>query len=243
MSNFQIETVQNIRINQNIASLGNRIGATLIDYGIIYAYFLLFIFLFSGALAGGASSSEGFTIGIFIIMIPVLFYDLFFEYYMNGQTPGKKVLKIQVVKTDGSSPDFIAYFLRWVFRVIDVKLGGGVIAIITYLVNGKGQRLGDIVADTMVVDLNTAYKSNHIFIDIPDDYIPTFPHVTLFSDEDMSKIKELYIKGRRNDDSELLSKLRTKIIDKIDIVSDMDDIDFIKTIVKDYYYFYYKDQD
>ncbi len=242
MGNFQIETTQNININQSIASLGNRIGATLLDFTIIYIY-IMAILMFSGVFNSVNPDVESFGMIITIASIPILFYDLLFEYYMNGQTPGKKMLKIQVVKTDGSSAGFIAYFLRWLLRLIEVQMSFGIIAIITYLINGKGQRIGDIIAGTTVVKLSSTYISNNVFINIPEDYVPSFPHVTLFSDEDITRIKELYIKARRNNDGMLLARLRDRIKDKLNIDTEMDDLDFVKTIVKDYYYFYYNESD
>ncbi len=240
MDNFQIETSQNIKINQDIASLGLRIGATLLDGAVIYIYFFVIM------LAYGTTASideKTFNLIIIVAFIPIIFYNLLFEYFMNGQTPGKKIVKIQVVKTDGSPPGFIEYFLRWLFRLIEVQLALGIIAIITFLLNGKGQRLGDIVADTTVITLKKPYKSKNIFINIDEDYIPTFPHVTLFSDEDMTKIKELYIKARRNRDWNLMSKLSDKVKEKLNIESELDDIEFVKTIIKDYYYYYYYDNE
>ncbi len=241
MDNFQIDTTQNIRIDQNIASLGNRIGATLLDYAVLYMYFII-VMMFSGLLYSDSPDSGMFKTTMIIAIIPVIFYHLLFEYYMNGQTPGKKMLKIQVVKTDGSSAGFIEYLIRWIFRTIDMPFFG-IVGIITFLINEKGQRLGDIVAGTTVVKLESTYKSKHVFINIDDDYVPTFPHVTLFSDDDMAKIKELYIKSRRNKDWNLLSRLRDKIKDKLDIETDLSDIEFVKTIIKDYYYYYYNENE
>ena len=239
MDNFQIDTTQNIRIDQNIASLGHRIGAALLDAAIMYMYFVV-VLIFSGLLFN--DTMEMFRTILIIAAIPFMFYHLLFEYYMNGQTPGKKILKIQVVKTDGSSAGFIEYLIRWLFRVIDMQFLGAV-AIITYLINEKGQRLGDIVAGTTVISLQPTNRSKNVFINIDDDYVPTFPQVTLFSDEDMAKIKELYIKARRNKDWNLLSRLRNKIQEKLNIETDLSDIEFVKTIVKDYYYYYYNDDE
>ncbi len=240
MNNYQIETTQNIDINQDIADLGSRIGASALDFGFMYTYIYVITILIG--LSNVNSPSEGMIVALIIAFIPIVFYHLIFEYFMNGQTPGKKILKIQVVKTNGASAGFIEYLLRWLFRFIDTSFMG-IVGIIVFLVNGKGQRLGDIVAGTTVVKLASTHKSNHVFINIDDDYIPTFPHVTLFTDEDIAKIKELYIKARRRKDWDLLAKLREKIKEKLKIETEMSDIEFVKTIVKDYYYYYYNDDE
>ena len=242
MGSFQIETSQNIKINQNIASLGSRFGALLLDFAIIYFYFTGIIMVV-GIINKNNPDLTWYKTTLIVASIPVVFYHLLFEYFMNGQTPGKKMLKIQVVKTDGSSAGFIAYLIRWLFRIVDIQISFGIVAIVTYYTNGKGQRLGDIVADTTVVKLASTYKSRNVFIKIDKDYIPTYPHVTLFSDEDIMKIKELYIKARRNKDWDLLKKLRERIEEKLNIETNKDDIEFVKTIVKDYYYYYYNENE
>ncbi|HHH55204.1 MAG TPA: RDD family protein [Bacteroidetes bacterium] len=234
MSNIQIETVHNVKLNQNIASVGERIAAILLDYMIIYFYFIIMSFVL---VAFGINDPTSMQIYYIILSIPILLFHLLFEYLMNGQSPGKRMIKLQVVKTDGSRPTFSAYLLRWLFRIVDTGIGFGVIGIITILINGKGQRLGDIIAGTTVINLNKKDKSKNVFIKISEDYQPKFPIVTMFSDEDIVKIKDIYIKGRKNNNGELLKKLRNRIVEKTNIESDLDDIQFIKTIVKDYYYY------
>jgi len=234
LSNIQIETVHNVKLNQNIASLGERIAAILLDFMIMYFYFIIMSIVLVSFAVDNPTTLKIYYI---ILSIPILIFHLLFEYLMNGQSPGKRMIKLQVVKTDGSRPTFSAYLLRWLFRLLDTGIGFGIIGIITILINGKGQRLGDIVAGTTVINLNKKDKSKNVFIKLNEDYQPKFPIVTMFSDEDIVKIKDIYIKGRKNNNRELLKKLRNKIVEKTNIESDLDDIQFIKTIVKDYYYY------
>ena len=81
-----------------------------------------------------------------IVNLPTTFYSLIFEIAMNGQTPGKYLNKIRVVKIDGSKPTLGSYLTRWLLRIIDIWFFTGSVAVFTILFNGKGQRLGDIAA-------------------------------------------------------------------------------------------------
>ena len=135
MYTLNIGTSQNIEIEQSIASIGERIVATLPDTLFILFYFIIIISIY-----GGAQSKTLLT----ILTIPVSLYSLASELAMNGQSWGKKNMKIKVVKIDGTSTTFSSYFLRWVLRLVEVVVFLGSLATITIILNRKGQRLGDI---------------------------------------------------------------------------------------------------
>ncbi|SNR31369.1 RDD family protein [Lutibacter flavus] len=235
MDNFQIETAQNITIQQNVASLSTRIGAFLIDMLIIGAFYLL-IFLVLNAL--GYMPTENVYVFYTILSLPIFFYNLIFETFMNGQTPGKYFNKIRVVKIDGSKPNFGSYLIRWVLRLIDITIASGSIALLTILLNGKGQRLGDIAAGTTVISERKKFSiKSTLIVDIPEEYKPTFPQVTMLNDKDVQTIKELYLKAKRKGNHNTIVKLHQKIIEITGINSDMKPIDLIDIVIKDYNYF------
>src|SRR5512145_3290094 len=142
MENIDIQTSQNVAIEQPVASVGERIAATLID--------LVFVFTYCIIVASLGSFKET-PVGTMVFMIPALFYHLVSESVMNGQSWGKKIMKIKVVKIDGTHPIFGPYLIRWIFRLVDVLFLFGAISTIVIIVNGKGQRLGDIAANTTVI--------------------------------------------------------------------------------------------
>lgn len=235
MDNFQIETAQNVTIQQNVASLYNRIGAFLLDMLIIAGYYIIILLVIN---ALGFSLDESLYVYYILLSLPVFFYSLIFETLMNGQTPGKYVSKIRVTKIDGSKPTFGSYLIRWILRIIDISLASGSIAILTILLNGKGQRLGDLAAGTTVIsEIKKVSINDTLAVDIPEEYEPTFPQVTLLNDKDVQTIKELYIKAKRNGNHNTILKIHTKIIDITGITTDMKPIDFVDTIIKDYNYF------
>ncbi|UMB61581.1 RDD family protein [Lutibacter sp. A80] len=235
MDNFKIETAQNITIQQNVAPLSSRIGAFIIDMLIIGAYYALIIY-FTNAL--GYLDTENIYVLYALISLPVFFYSLFFETLNNGQTPGKYFKKIRVTKIDGSKPTFGSYLIRWILRLIDISLASGSIALLTILLNGKGQRLGDIAAGTTVIsEKKTISINNTLAVDIPENYVPTFPQVTILTDKDVQTIKELYLKAKKNNNHKMLLKLKLKIIEITGINSELNTIDFIDIVLKDYNYF------
>ena len=105
MVELQINTTQNVNINCTAASVGERILAFLIDWIIKIAYItvtyqLVFnLFQVDDMLADMDGWSQTAIYALFFL--PVIFYSFLFETLLDGQTLGKRILKIQVVKIDG----------------------------------------------------------------------------------------------------------------------------------------------
>ena len=199
MDNFQIETAQNVSIYQNVASIGDRILAYIVDLLIIIAYWVVSIFII--AQFGLDSQAMGDIWAYYLVLgLPIFLYYILFETFWDGKTPGKAVMKIRVVKLDGSKPGFGSYFVRWLMRIIDIAGSSGGIAVVSILMSEKGQRLGDMAAGTTVItEKKRARLSDSLIVDIPENYIPTYPQVTVFNDKDVQLIKTLFKDAKRND--------------------------------------------
>jgi len=155
MDTLNIDTSQNIDIEQTIASIGERIAATLLDLLFIMCYFIVVIVVYN--------LTNSATI-VTILSIPPSVYSIISESLMNGQSWGKKILKIKVIKLDGTPTTFSSYFLRWVLRLVEILVTFGSLATITIILNRKGQRLGDIAANTVVIRIKDLSLKESIFI-------------------------------------------------------------------------------
>jgi uncharacterized RDD family membrane protein YckC len=232
---IQIETTQNVTIEYNIGSIGDRIIAVLIDSLILIGYTVSVVVIVSTLrLKIGIA-------GVVILYIPVFFYDLLCETFLNGQSFGKKIRKIKVVKLDGSQPNFLSYFLRWILRPIDIWFTYGSVALITILINGKGQRLGDLAANTTIIKLkNEATLDDTILMKVKEDYIPKFPEVSALSDKDIGVIKEVLERVSKIDDPIVFNRIVTKcknvFLEKLGITTDLGPLTFLQTILRDYSY-------
>jgi uncharacterized RDD family membrane protein YckC len=235
MENFQIETAQNIKIKQNVAPLSDRILAFIIDMFIITGYFIL-IFLILNSL--GYKPSKSLIVVYTLLSLPVFFYSLLFEVLMNGQSPGKYFLRLRVTKIDGSKPTFGSYLIRWMLRLIDINLATGSVALLTILLNGKGQRLGDLAANTTVISEKKRITiQDTLNVDINEQYLPSFPQVTLLNDKDIQTIKMLYTNALNKKNYNAINALKQKIIEITNIKTEMKAVDFIDTIIKDYNFY------
>lgn len=235
MDNFQIETAQNVTIHQNVASISLRIGAYLIDMLLIIGYYVL-AFLLMAALSL-IDRFDAFVVYT-IISLPVFFYHLLFEVLMNGQSPGKRINNIRVVRIDGAKPTFANYLLRWVIAVLEISIFFGSLALLTIFLNGKGQRLGDLAAGTTVISERKRVSLHDTLIaDIEDDYVPTYPQATMLSDKDIQTIKELYNRAKYSNNHKIILKLHVKIIELTNISTEQKPADFVDTVIKDYNFY------
>jgi len=232
-----------VNINFTIASIGHRILSYLLDLLVKAAYaivvfYIFFYYLGVNEMMDGMDNWSRMSI-IVLFYFPIIFYSLIFESLMEGQTLGKKILKIKVVKIEGYQASFGDYLIRWVFRIIDVNLSMGVIGLISAVVSSKGQRLGDMTAGTSVITLKNDISINHTILEeIDTHYIPTYPLVIKLSDNDARIIKETFNVARVNRDYAVISKLRSKIEEVTGIKNQSgNEEDFIKTILKDYNFY------
>lgn len=130
--------------------------AFIVDLLIRVAYVIAILYLFFnifdlGYLLNGLD--EWSVRAVYIILtFPVYIYPVVFESLMEGQTPGKRLMKIRVVKIDGYQAGFGDYMIRWIFRIIDVSFAG-IVGLISMVVSKNNQRLGDIASGTAVISL------------------------------------------------------------------------------------------
>ena len=237
MNNLQINTTQNVNLNYTIVSIGELIIAFFIDAFILYVYSLL-VNIIGDAI--GYIYDDGWTQrGLMaLIFLPAMFYSLLMHIIFNGRTVGKMLLKIRVVKVDGSPVHWSNYLVRWMLRLVDIWLFVGSIGILTILFSEKRQRLGDAAAGTVVISTkNKTTVSHTILEEVEDTYVPQFTNVTILTDKDIRLIKETFSAVKKSNDFKTLKALREKVDSILQTNSELYDMEYLETILKDYNYF------
>lgn len=237
MANIAINTTQNVNLDYKIVSIGERIVAFFIDFSIFWLY--LYIVNVITSLLGKAFVDNWTVFGIqSLLLVPVMFYSLYMHILFNGRTVGKMIMKMRVVRTDGLPVHWSNYLVRWMLRLVDIWIFTGSIGILTILFSDKKQRLGDAAAGTMVISTKHNVKISHTILEeIEDTYQPKFLSVTRLTDQDMRLIKETYQIAKKSGDYKMLTALRQKMEQILETNSDLYDIQFIDTVLKDYNYF------
>ena len=238
-----IDTAQNVKLDYELAGVGVRILSYLIDGGIRVAYAILIMLLIFNLHDAFYFDNETFAVIGILAALPFMLYPFVLETLFDGQTPGKKIMHIKVVRVDGNSPTIAGYFIRWIFGIVDFQCFYGLVAVISIAASRKGQRIGDMVAGTTVIRINkTASFKDIPLLHVEEEYVPQYPEAVKLNDNDMSIIKQILKKTERSENPEMV-KLT---IDKIKEVTGITEINqrdraFLYTILKDYNYIVTRD--
>jgi uncharacterized RDD family membrane protein YckC len=225
MSFINIQTTQNIRLEYETAGIGERLIAIILDRLVWTFWVILWYFI---VIRLHLKISTLLTV---IIGAPVLFYSLYCELLFNGQSIGKRIMSIRVAKVDGTEPSFGDYFLRWIFRLIDIS---GV-AIVCMMFTAKSQRLGDLVAGTCVIRIRNRERPIHV-PKFPENYQVTYPAASLLTDHDVHIIFQIMEKKATSSNKWALKRLAGKVKEITRTESSQEDSLYLKTILSDYYY-------
>jgi uncharacterized RDD family membrane protein YckC len=232
MQTITIQTSQNIDIEYELAGVGDRIVAYIIDV-LIYAAYLILMGLLTNVFKANND------VLLFFLYLPILLYQLLCEIFLNGQSIGKRAKGIRVISLNGNQPDAGQYILRWLFRIIDTMVSSGICAVLTIALTEKGQRLGDIFAGTTVVRTRrTTRIQDTIFVYTDEDHQVKYPRVTELSDKDISLIREVLNRYDRRPDENLslLVKTAQKVQQLTGIQGNLDAEYFLKDVITDYNY-------
>lgn len=153
---YQLTTPENVPISYELAGVGSRFVAALLD-GLIIAATQVGLFVLAGIAALILSGRQpglaalAFALALLAAVAVFLVYDLLFEIVWNGQTPGKRATGIRVVRDDGSPITAIAAVVRNVVRLVDFLPVYYITGTAAMLIDHKTRRLGDLAAGTIVV--------------------------------------------------------------------------------------------
>ncbi|MCE4563009.1 RDD family protein [Maribellus sp. CM-23] len=236
MTAIKIQTAQNTLLYQTRGSLGERMIASLLDAMVMGAYALI------GTILSGIFSMGTTFMAIFLL--PVYFYTLLLELLFDGQTLGKMVMKIKVVHSQGQNIPFTSYLLRWILRLVDIWILFASVGVVTILFSKKGQRVGDIAADTLVISIKPAQKLQELrYTQKPSEEKKiVFSQVSLLDDKDIEVIREVLAYGKEagfyGNAAKMLKQTSSTMQKKLGIETNMIPVKFLEQLLDDYYLVY-----
>jgi uncharacterized RDD family membrane protein YckC len=153
---LNIDTPELVSIEMPIAGIGSRFIATLVDGLIWIVAGIVLMILFTilvAALHFTSRTSESWLVGVLFLIVFLMQWGYFslFEAFNNGRTPGKQVAKIHVIHRSGRAISFVESLARNLLRYVDYLPSFYAIGILTIFLSKQSQRLGDMVAGTLVV--------------------------------------------------------------------------------------------
>lgn len=222
-----LQTPESVELEFTLAGIGNRAYALLIDYfvsGLIITIFLVAWTYFSVQLYSIVENWLGNNnqLSLWLVAIPILTsffiyigYFVFFETLWQGQTPGKRYVKIRVIRDDGRPVSLQQTTLRALLRPIDDTFFIGVFLIVF---NKREKRLGDIVAGTLVIQEERSFvAANFSLSEQAQDLANQLQLEADFSQmlpEDFAVIRE-YLQRRQLMTKEAKSSLSKQLADQI----------------------------
>ncbi len=157
---LSIATPENVAFGYEVAGIGSRFLAAVVDTLIILALILLVELTLSLIAASffrdqllSDSPALVWMAAIFGLIAFALFwgYYIFFEMLWNGQSPGKRWVGLRVIRTDGTPITLAESIVRNLVRLVDFLPAYYGVGVVTMFVNGQSRRLGDLAAGTLVV--------------------------------------------------------------------------------------------
>jgi uncharacterized RDD family membrane protein YckC len=252
MLQVKLDTGFNIQVDFTLASFIKRFGATWIDNVLIIVYWLLIRWLLYTSYGPNWMRKEWVDI---LFSLPPLLYHVLCEIFLNGQSLGKKAVRIKVISADGGEPSISQYLIRWLFRSVDfawlwlfpavvmgalpwwsfVFMFGGLAC---FIITPYSQRIGDLVAGTLLIDTKTRMSwEDTVFTELADNYVPRYPQVMQLSDKDINTLKSIINTVSKSGDYDLSMRIADRIRNKLQMSSDQDSLEFLETLLKDYNYY------
>lgn len=236
MRSITIQTTQNVSIEYELAGALTRVLAFLIDMLLVFATYTIFTLIFL------IDSDVNPTVAFFFLPLLVfILYYYFTEMLLQGQTIGKRVQQIRVLRADGKDPTPGDFLMRALFLLPDAWFSFAIPGILLMNTTPSAQRLGDLVAGTVVVKNKSS--RNFVLKDIQsikttDNHTPQFPAVQRFSEADMLLIKSSLKRLFEYDNpahKKAIKKLAEHCRFKLEVENDgLTDVEFLKTLLMDY---------
>jgi uncharacterized RDD family membrane protein YckC len=267
MAAIKVPTNFNIDVEFEIPEFYKRLLALLIDNVLLFFYVkiataILQAIYNSSDIWDTDTQYNIHWLSIVLILFPLLSYHAILEITMNGQSIGKKMMGLRVVDENGGKASISQFLIRWLVRDIwfliilaiaisteaSGKMGEAIFIYITVIVyffadialvvsSKKGQRIGDLLAKTILISTRThANIEETVFQEVADNYTPSFPQVMQLSDKDLNAIKSILETARKKGDFAMAEAAAYKIKAHLKIESGLGPFDFLAILLKDYNY-------
>jgi len=189
---LEVRTPESIAFSYELAGVGSRFLAVAIDLTIQVALLLLLAWAASSAHVhaprGGGRFAYNIWLGSLVALLFLIFYGyfVFFETLWNGQTPGKRMLGIRVVRDGGYPVDFMASLIRNLIRVGEMFVGFYAISAVVAVLSPLNKRIGDLAAGTIVIRESRMESPEQMLRDVAE---PVYAATAYVSGEERALIR------------------------------------------------------
>ena len=148
-----METPEHVRVHFELAGIGSRIAAALVDFLIMVGLLIILLLTFDAVVGQTGKSLRGWLSAVMVLLLFSVVWGYFtlFEALNGGRTPGKQALGIRVVMDTGRPVTPIAAVMRNLMRIIDTYMPPFFQGMLTMFLHTSNKRPGDMAAGTIVV--------------------------------------------------------------------------------------------
>lgn len=267
MAVIKVPTTFNIDVEFEIPEFYRRMVALIIDGLICFFYIKIAVAIYDSIRNSSSPFDTDtrynlWTLYLLMVFLPPLIYHAIMEITMNGQSVGKKIMGMRVVNENGGRAGISQFLIRWLLRdiwfillfflgiymagegskiestvIILLVIGYFIAEIVLVVSSQKGQRIGDILAHTILIKTNAkASIEETVFQEVADNYTPSFPQIMQLSDRDINAIKSILETARKKGDDNMAWAASEKIKSHLKIDSTMPPFQFLDLLLKDYNY-------
>ena len=253
MALLRVPTNFNIDLEFESPEFHKRLLAVVFDFILQFFYIKIAVEIYS------SMENRKFTEDVWydmmfmwiIILTPAFLYPLICEMTMNGQTIGKKLMKIQVVNENGGKASFSQLMIRFLLNPVNYMLlaifmyrpfflaaaVAIVVDIVLSVATKKYQRFGEILAHTILISTNAKGSvQDTVFMEVSENYVPMYPQIMQLSDKDINAIKGILDTAVKKGDFGLAAMAAEKIKGHLKIESSLSPFEFLEVVMKDYNY-------
>lgn len=261
MPAIKVPTSFNIELEFEVPEFYRRLLAWLIDVALIFIYLRIATGVMNSMEFpewGDEEATEKYLAIKYLLDVPWIVYFPLMEALTSGQSIGKKVMGLRVVNENGGRISLGQVAIRWLSRDIWIlyvyrvfaqggdeisalvaigMIGALVMDVVLVVSSQKGQRIGDMLAHTILIRTSTESDINQtVFQEVSDNYVPAYPQIMQLSDRDINAIKSILEIARRKGDFSMAENASTKVKNHLHIESNLSPFDFLEVLLKDYNY-------
>lgn len=232
MRTLEFENTQGINLQYASATVLERILAFVIDLVIIALGGLVL------SLIVAAMDASDITVATVWALV-VFFYTPLLEIFNDGRSLGKMIVGLKVIRIDGRPVQVYDYLMRWMFRWMDIYATWGALAFLSISATPRSQRIGDMLADTTVINTRQGRVSLNRVLTLSklQKYTPKYPAAKRLSEEQALYIKSVIDRTRKNKNEahqEVQDELVQRLKVELEITDKRGGRAFLETIIKDY---------
>jgi len=210
-----IATPEGVEMHLTLAGPASRFVSAIVDI-LIQAALLVCVAVVLGLAGKGIGLGSGVALLLWAVISFALitFYDIFFEVFQSGRTPGKRLNGLRVVRVEGHPVNFLTSAVRNVIRPVDFLPTAYLLGAVVILATRKNQRIGDVIAGTLVVREHAVGGRSEFARPLPTPVRASAWDTSGITQEEIATVKQ-FLERRHDIEGDPRTELATTLAERL----------------------------